>query len=104
MSLVFNERALDNLLQSADGPVGLKLQFVADDIQANYDGVVAKVWENQSALVRPTVGQRLFNGDDGLQAEIGISEAGRIARYMGEKFHREDWVVPAIMAGWDNAL
>lgn len=104
MSLLFNEAALTNLLQSPDGPLGQRLRFVSQDIAANYDGVVSKVWENQSALAKPTVGYHLSFGDFGLQAEIGISDNGRVAQYMGAKFGREDWVVPAIMAGWDASL
>ena len=104
MSLVFNEAALANLLQSPDGPIGERLRFVSETVEANYQDVVAKIWENQSALARPNVGFHITSGDFGLQSEIGIADVGRVADYMGAKFQREDWVVPAIMAGWDSAL
>ncbi len=104
MSIVFNEAALANLLQSPDGPIGQKLRFVSETIEANYDAAVGKVWENQSALSRPNVGFHISSGDLGLQSEIGIADAGRVTDYMAAKFDREDWVVPAIMAGWDDTL
>ncbi len=104
MSIIFNEAALANLVESPDGPIGQKLRFVSETIEANYRDVVAKIWENQSALVRPSVGFDITSGDFGLQSEIGIDEFGRVADYMAKKFHREDWVVPAIMQGWDDAL
>jgi hypothetical protein len=104
VSLTFNEAALNNLLESPDGPLGQKLRFVSETIEANYQAVVAKIWENQSALARPGVGFHISSGDFGLQSEIGIDGFGRVADYMAAKFQREDWVVPAIMAGWDDQL
>ncbi len=104
VSLTFNEAALNNLLQSPDGPLGQKLRFVSETIEANYQGVVGKVWENQSALARPNVGFDITSGDFGLQSEIGIADHGRVSDYMAAKFQREDWVVPAIMQGWEDAL
>lgn len=106
LTLIFNEAALNNLLQSPDGPVGIKLGFVADTITANYELAVSRVWENQPAMAKPTVGYEIISGDFGLQAQIGISDNGRIAQYMASKFERasEDWVVPTIMAGWDAQL
>ena len=95
---------MQNLLQSPDGPLGEKVRFVSETIEANYNGVVQKIWENQSPLSRPGVSFAITSGDFGLQSEIGIDGFGRVADYMAAKFHREDWVVPAIMAGWDNTL
>jgi len=103
-NLIFNEAALNNLLESPDGPLGQKLRFVSETVEANYEDVVAKIWENQSALARPNVTFHITSGDFGLQSEIGIADSGRIADYMGAKFQREDWIVPAIMQGWDDAL
>lgn len=104
MSLVFNEAALQNLLESPDGPLGQKLRFVSEQIEGNYQAVVSKIWENQTPLARPSVSFDITQGDFGLQSEIGIDGHGRVADYMAAKFHREDWVVPAIMQGWDDPL
>ncbi len=104
MSLIFNEAALANLLESPDGPLGIKVRFVAETITQNYQGVIDKVWENQPAMVRPQADYVIDSGDFGLQAEIGMPDAGRVTQYMGKKMGREDWIVPAIMQAWNDEL
>lgn len=101
--LSFNEAALNNLLQSPDGPVGQRLGFVSETITGNYQGVIDKIWENQPAGAKPQSDYTITSGDFGIQSEIGMGD-GRIAQYMAAKFQREDWIIPAIMAGWDNQL
>lgn len=113
MSVILNEAALHFLLESPDGPLGTRLGFVAQDIEANYNAVVDKVWELRSSDARPNVGSAVTFGESGLQAEIGLTDSatrsgGRksTSGYMAEKFHNaaEGWAVAEIMAGWDNSL
>lgn len=117
--LTFNESALNNLLQSPDGPVGRKLDWVSQTIKGNYEEAVAEVWQHQPASARPDIGYDITNGDFGLQSVIGflnthgetrLSKSGRSVKttsaYMAEKFQytERDKFAPRIMAGWDNAL
>jgi hypothetical protein len=54
-------------------------------------------------MARPQADYEITSGDFGLQSEIGM-DGGRVARYMGAKFDREDWIIPSIMQGWNNQL
>jgi hypothetical protein len=103
MSLVFNEAALNRLLQNPDGPVGRKLERTAIQITQNYGNVTGIIWQNQDMSLKPQADYTVSSGDNGLQAVIGILDEGSISEYMDRKFVREqDWIVPNLMANWDG--
>lgn len=102
-NLVFNEAALNFLLQDPDGPVGRKTERSANQIAGNYDAVVNIIWQNQDQDLRPAAEYTVGNGAEGLEAVIGFPDQGRVSQYMAEKFEREsDWIVPGLMTNWDG--
>lgn len=107
MSIILNEAALTALLQSTDGPVGQALDRTAQIITGNYEYVRNVIFENVTdGSIWPAVDYLVYNGDNGLQADIGLPEAGRITEYLGDKLaHREqeNWV-PTLMQNWDSQI
>jgi hypothetical protein len=93
-SLVFNEAAFNFLLENPDGPMGRKLERIADFIAYNYDAAIGDVWQDQPAEISPEAGYEISVGDDGLQAVIGIVDPQRqrtdgrptASDYMANKF------------------
>ncbi len=113
-NFLFNEAALEALVNNEDGPLGRKMRLVAEQITTNYQAAIGGVWQNQPASVQPQADYALSVGPFGLQAEIGIvrSEALRFdgkpnaSEYMANKFQNlePDKFEPKIMAGWDDPL
>ena len=102
-NLVFNEAALNFLLENPDGPVGRKLDRVANHIAGRYEAVIGVVWENRDPGLQPNVDYEVGNGDNGLQAIIGITDSRRIGEYMAEKMVREqERLVGPIMTTWET--
>lgn len=103
MSLIFNEAALLFLLESPEGPVGRRLDRVANHVAGRYEAVVGVVWENRDPSIQPKVDYDVRTAEDGLEAVIGITDGGSISRYMAEKMEIEqDRLVGAIMTTWDT--
>ncbi len=118
-NLIFNEQALNHLLQSPEGAVGTRLRFIAEKVETNYNAAVDRVWEFRSPDARPTVSSDITFGDLGIQAEIGLvdthgktrvnkdgTEIDTTAWYMAKKFNNaaEGWAVEMIMAGWADPI
>jgi hypothetical protein len=102
MSLIFNEAALNFLLQSPAGPVGRSVERVSNHIAGNYEAVINIIWQNQNQLSRPHADYRVESGDNGLQGDVGIPDQGHVSEYMDEKFGIEsDWIVPGLMTNWE---
>jgi hypothetical protein len=101
---VFNEAALNFLLENPDGPLGRKLERAAIRIAGNYENVVDIIWQNQDQSVKPEASYTVENDVNGLQAVIGFPDGqGHIAEYMADKFVREQgWIKPVLMTNWDG--
>ena len=99
MSLVFNEAALNFLLENPAGPVGLDLRRRAENITQLVRDNATKILEQMPPeLVR----YEISSGDDGLQAIIGVEGTGRWSSYLAAKERREAVIfAPALAAGLD---
>ena len=97
MSLVFNEAALNFLLESPDGPVGRDLERRVINITQLVRDNATKILEQMPPEI---VGYEIVNGDDGLAAIIGVQGAGRWSSYLAAKEAREAVVfAPALQQG-----
>lgn len=97
MSLVFNEAALNYLLNDPEGPVG-------QDLQRRSENITALVKENATKILEqmnPDIVQfTISSGDDGLQSVIGVEGTGRWSSYLAAKEKREAVVfAPALAQG-----
>lgn len=105
MSLVFNEAALNFLLQDPDGPIGRKLERVSNHIAGRYEAVIGVVWENQDPFLQPRVDYDIGNGANGLQSVIGIVDEGSLSEYMAHKMvDEQDRLLGPIMTTWDTEV
>lgn len=97
MSLVFNEQALKHLLQDPDGPVGRDLRRRAENITELVRDNATRVLQR---MPREIVQYEIRNGDDGLEAVIGVSGSGRWSSYLAAKEQREKVIfAPALAQG-----
>ena len=100
VSLVFNEAALDFLLENPAGPVGLDLRRRAENITRLVRANATKILEEMDPGLVDYV---IVSGDDGLQAIIGVEGTGRYSSYLAAKEKREAVVfAPALAAGLDQ--
>jgi hypothetical protein len=97
--LVFNEAALDFLLENPAGPVGLDLRRRAEAITDLVRANATKILEQ---MPPDTVQYEIVSGEDGLEAIIGVEGTGRWSSYLAAKERREAVIfAPAIAAGLD---
>lgn len=97
MSLIFNEEALNFLLENPAGPVGQDLLrrtiIITDLVRAN----ATKILEE---LPPEAIRYDITSGDNGLQAVIGVEGTGRWSSYLAAKEEREAVIfAPALAQG-----
>jgi hypothetical protein len=99
-SLVFNEAALNFLLENPAGPVGQDLRRRAERITQLVRDNATKVLEQ---LPPETIQYEIVSGDDGLEAIIGVEGTGRWSSYLAAKEERERVIfAPALAQGLDQ--
>ena len=101
MSLVFNEAALNFLLESPDGPVGRELERISINVTQLVRDNATKILKG-NASVPGRIQFEISNNDDGLQSVIGITSGGsnRWAEYLAAKERREAVIfAPALDVG-----
>jgi predicted esterase YcpF (UPF0227 family) len=99
VSLVFNQAALDFLLENPAGPVGQDLRRRAEAITQLVRDNATKVLEQ---LPPEVVQYEIVSGDDGLAAVIGVQGIGRWSTYLAAKEQREAVIfAPALAQGLD---
>lgn len=91
MSLVFNEAALKRLLEDEDGPIGIELDRIAQNVATIYNANVARYLP---AFVEQggEVGHAVVSGENGLEAVIGIRAghgSDRFAENVAKKVLKE---------------
>ena len=97
--LVFNESALEFLLQSPVGPVGQDLRRRSENITQLVRVNATRILEEMSAEL---IGYDIRVGDAGLESVIGMVEGGRWDRYLAAKEQREQNIfAPALQQGLD---
>ncbi len=105
MSLVINEAVLHHLVADQNGPMGLMLERVSNQIAGNYEAVFNIIWQNQEATLKPRADFEITTSDVGIQSVIGIPDDNHISEYMAVKFETEsDWITPALMTNWDGFI
>ncbi len=101
-NLVFNEAALNFLLQDPAGPVGRRLNIVANHIAGRYEAVIDVVWEMRDPFLKPQVDYDIVNADFGLEAVIGITDGGSISQEMADKMvDEQERLLGPIMQTWE---
>ena len=99
MSLVFNEAALNFLLENPAGPVGLDLRRRAENITSLVRDNATKIIEEMDPGL---IQYEIRSGEDGLEAVIGVEGVGRMSTYLAAKERREAVIfAPALAAGLD---
>lgn len=99
MSLIFNEAALNFLLENPAGPVGQDLRRRAEAITDLVRANATKILEQMPPEL---VQYEISSGDDGLQAVIGVEGVGRWSTYLAAKEEREAVIfAPALAQGMD---
>jgi hypothetical protein len=97
MSLIWNESALYDLLESPDGPVGRELRRVSENVTQLVRDNATKILEEMNPDI---VQYHIGFGDDGLQSIIGVEGTGRWSSYLAAKEEREAVIfAPALEVG-----
>jgi len=100
VTVTLNEAAISRFFSDPSGPL-------AQDIERRAQNVTNLARQNaqliiESFPVSSMIGYRMEQGPDGIQAVIGVTEDGRMARYLDEKEQRERiWLTPALRDGFD---
>ena len=87
MSVIFDESALNFLLQDPAGPIGIDLRRRSENIVRQAE-VNAREIIHQGFDPAQIIGYEIVNGDMGLESRIGV-DGGRIGDYLVEKDARE---------------
>lgn len=96
MTVVLNEVALSVLLDSQAGPVGQRLDSLANEVVTRARTRVQNIMARSAVVVVDDVDYEIT--ENPLQAIIGIRETGSITRYLARKEGREGgvWLQPSL--------
>lgn len=87
-----NERALFELLEAEDGPVGRLVRQKAEAVAAAARARAAVIMHRL-----PEVVEAIDVEQTGTTAVVGIRDQGEISRYLADKESREHvWLLPAV--------
>ncbi len=96
-NLIFNEAALHRLLDDEQGPVGLELKRITENVTALVRANATKILEEMPPSV---IDYEISSDDNGLQAVIGMTGQGRWGKYLAAKEERERVIfAPALDIG-----
>jgi hypothetical protein len=86
MSVIFDQAALNFLLQDPAGPTGLMLERVSENIIRGARQRADFIFQNKPIDPSDYIGYDIRNGDNGLEAVFGAEGGpGSIGYYLAEK-------------------
>ncbi len=100
MTVRLNEAAISNFFRNPDGPVARDIERRAPNVTDLAVQLTSRILPEYP--VEDIIGYRMEQGEDGIQAAVGIIDVGRIPDYLSEKEERERvWLRPALQYGFD---
>ena len=85
MSVTLNEVGIRALFANPEGPVGRMIQERALAVQLAAQQNVEDIMHRNPATVFNAIGVSLREGEDGIEAVVGIRPGGSVSEYLDEK-------------------
>ena len=95
MSVTLNEAGIRAFFSNPAGPVGRLIEEKAIQVEAAAELNARFIMHRNPALIDGMIRHRLEEGEDGIQAVVGVVPSGKVSEYLDEKAAN-----PAEGEGW----
>lgn len=103
MNVRLNEVGIRALFSNPSGPVGRFVQEKAVEVQAAAQTNIEQIIHRNTSLVSGAIGVNLREGEDGIEAVVGVIHGGSVTEYLDEKARNpkegtDSWMLRAMRA------